>query len=367
MVMLLIDTGMRRGELAGLMVEDIDLERGRVAIRAETSKTRTGHSVAMGYSASRALSKYLRARASHRDADAPAQDDRGRTVIDERNRKPVHPLWLGLAGPMTVSGVAQAIKERGKLAGLGANVRPHLFRHTYAHRWQLEEGNESDLMTQMGWKSGAMLRRYGAGAGGASRGNAPSPRAGRSLEVIRLRRSSDGERATERSAVNLGLTIRDARITDAPALARVYIDSAEHHVALDPAMYTVPDESDVLTKTEEQLRTPATDAHVVVADLSGDVVGSADVRIIRTTDTASMIRPQAVASIGVAVLAKYRGRGIGEWLMRRAEEWAMAHGADAAVLDMSAANTEARRFYTDRFGYTVTGLFLRKPLDRDSK
>ena len=163
-VRLLIDTGMRRGELAGLMVEDVDFERGRVEIRAETSKTRTGRSVPIGYAAGRALAKYLRARASHRDADAPAIDDRGRPVIDERTRKPLHPLWLGLAGPMTVSGVAQAIKERGKLAGLGANVRPHLFRHTAAHRWQLDGGNETDLMTVMGWRSSAMLRRYGAGA-----------------------------------------------------------------------------------------------------------------------------------------------------------------------------------------------------------
>ena len=40
----------------------------------------------------------------------------------------------------------------------------HQLRHTAAHVWQLNDGNEGDLMEIMGWRSRAMLDRYGKSA-----------------------------------------------------------------------------------------------------------------------------------------------------------------------------------------------------------
>jgi integrase/recombinase XerC len=37
----------------------------------------------------------------------------------------------------------------------------HLFRHTFAHLWLRQGGGETDLMRLAGWKSRAMLQRYG--------------------------------------------------------------------------------------------------------------------------------------------------------------------------------------------------------------
>jgi hypothetical protein len=37
-------------------------------------------------------------------------------------------------------------------------------RHTFAHQWLAEGGGETDLMRLGGWKSRAMLQRYGASA-----------------------------------------------------------------------------------------------------------------------------------------------------------------------------------------------------------
>ena len=39
-----------------------------------------------------------------------------------------------------------------------------MLRHTFAHEWLANEGNEGDLMRLMGWKSRTMLQRYGASA-----------------------------------------------------------------------------------------------------------------------------------------------------------------------------------------------------------
>ncbi|GAA3561963.1 hypothetical protein GCM10022222_52140 [Amycolatopsis ultiminotia] len=44
------------------------------------------------------------------------------------------------------------------------HMHAHRLRHTLSHNWQLEQGNESDLMALMGWKSTDMLRCYGNSA-----------------------------------------------------------------------------------------------------------------------------------------------------------------------------------------------------------
>ena len=161
------------------------------------------------------------------------------------------------------------------------------------------------------------------------------------------------------------IVIRPARPDDALGLAAIYVESAEHHARLDPDTYRVPDIHAVTAKMERQVAEARSDFHVIVAAAGGRVVGSADVRMMRTSDPASMIRPCVAASIGLAVLGTHRRRGIGERLMRRAEQWAVDRGAAVTILDMSAANADALRFYT-RLGYSTSGLLLRKDLGSPS-
>jgi hypothetical protein len=62
---------------------------------------------------------------------------------------------------VTASGIAQLLRRRGRDAGV-ENLHAHLFRHTFAHLWLRRGGGETDLMRLAGWKSRAMLQRYGA-------------------------------------------------------------------------------------------------------------------------------------------------------------------------------------------------------------
>lgn len=140
---LLIDTGMRRGELAALNVTDVDLDAQVVLI--QRSKTGRGRLVPIGTKTAAAIDRYLRVRQKHRHAVR-------------------HQLWLGLHGPLTGEGVRQMLMVRCTDAGV-PHLHPHQFRHTAAHRWLLAGGQEQDLARIAGWAPGsAILGRYGASA-----------------------------------------------------------------------------------------------------------------------------------------------------------------------------------------------------------
>jgi len=141
MLRLLIDAGTRRQELATMTTRALDLDHHLITVTGKGQRVRT---VSFGNETTAALTRYLEARSGH-----PASSDRH--------------LWLGLRGPMTGSGIRYMVDRRATQAGIDG-VFPHRFRHTFAHRWLLAGGNETDLQTLAGWQSPQMLTRYGASA-----------------------------------------------------------------------------------------------------------------------------------------------------------------------------------------------------------
>jgi len=141
-IRLFVDTGMRAGELIGLTLEDVDREQSVAFVMGKGGR---GRACPYGAKTADALRRYLR----------------------ERNRHPMarhsQALWIGKKGPMTDSGVRQMLERRCKDAGLDP-IHPHLFRHTFAHRWLAAGGQENDLMRLAGWRSREMVGRYAASA-----------------------------------------------------------------------------------------------------------------------------------------------------------------------------------------------------------
>lgn len=141
LIRLLIDTGLRRHELAAIEVSGLDLQKREVTVLGKFRRPRT---TAFGMKAAAALDRYLRMRARHPDAATSPR------------------LWLGRAGPLTHDGVYNVVRKRAEAAGLAGHVWPHLFRHTFAHNYLAEGGGETALMRLAGWRDRSMLNRYGA-------------------------------------------------------------------------------------------------------------------------------------------------------------------------------------------------------------
>lgn len=162
-IRLFADTGIRLGELVGLMADQIDLDSGLIVVTGKGSGRgpRERYTIFDNKTAA-ALDKYMRLRQQHRLAELPN-------------------LWLGRhkTEPLTSSGVAQLVRERGRIAGVmmdppppgspagtppKCRLHPHIFRHTWAHMNLASGMQEGDVQKLGGWRDRAMLSRYGASA-----------------------------------------------------------------------------------------------------------------------------------------------------------------------------------------------------------
>lgn len=137
----LADTGVRRNELLGLTVRDVDLDDNVLSV---VGKGRRRRDVPFGKRTAKVLDRYERLRSGHNHGDLDA-------------------FWLARKGPFGSSGIAIMLKRRAKEAGLDA-IHPHQFRHTFAHQWLSSGGQEGDLKRLAGWRSPSMVARYGASA-----------------------------------------------------------------------------------------------------------------------------------------------------------------------------------------------------------
>lgn len=141
--------GVRRQEAATLRVEDLDLTSAIKTAAVVGLKGRPSRRVPLGDRDVLALKRWLSHRSRHRRNLSPEEG----------------PLWIAdkTGRQLEGNGVYLMLRRRAAQAGYppGA-IRPHLFRHTFAHEFLAAGGTESDLMALAGWRDRSMVLRYGA-------------------------------------------------------------------------------------------------------------------------------------------------------------------------------------------------------------
>jgi site-specific recombinase XerD len=142
-VLFMIDTGARLGEVAGLDAADVDRTRRAVDVMGKGRKQRT---LPLRAKVVEAFGLYELERRQHRLADDKA-------------------YFLGTQSRLSESGITQMLRTRCEQAGID-RIKPHQLRHTFAHLYLKAGGSESDLMLLAGWSSRQMVQRYGASAQG---------------------------------------------------------------------------------------------------------------------------------------------------------------------------------------------------------
>ena len=143
-IRLLLDCGLRVSELCELTVEGVDLDQGMAIVKGKVRKVRP---IYFGARTTRAVDRYLRVRARERWAHLDA-------------------LFITQRGPLSPDGAREQMTVRGVQAGI-ADLHPHRFRHTWAHDFIMNGGQERDLKRLAGWSSDVMLERYGDSAADA--------------------------------------------------------------------------------------------------------------------------------------------------------------------------------------------------------
>jgi site-specific recombinase XerD len=146
-VRLMVETGLRAGEVIGMQLVDVDLTRGVATVRR--GKGGKGRVVPFGPQTAAAIDRYIRTRRTHRLADTG-------------------PLWLGGGGQQFgYHGLNVTLKRRAQTARIDG-FHLHLLRHTAATRWLRAGGSEAGLMAVAGWSNRDMIDRY-TGASAAER------------------------------------------------------------------------------------------------------------------------------------------------------------------------------------------------------
>ncbi|WP_433368449.1 tyrosine-type recombinase/integrase [Actinoplanes sp. CA-142083] len=135
---MLLDCGLRVAELAGAELEHLDLDQEVVYVMGKGSRPRA---VPFGARTAQAVDRYLRIRSGHPKARLTPS------------------LLLSERGKMSTDGIRWRLELIGEESGV-ADVHPHAFRHTFAHRWLAAGGQERDLMRLAGWRSESMLAVY---------------------------------------------------------------------------------------------------------------------------------------------------------------------------------------------------------------
>lgn len=136
MILVLLDTGMRLSELAGMKLSDVENEKGWIKVSGKGSKQRV---VRMGKTAQKAIWRYLLFRPHNGET---------RLWLTQQGRS---------LGADAIQSLIKRLKQRAEVNGYGTT---HRFRHTFALSFLRADRNVFNLQYLLGHSDLDMVRRY---------------------------------------------------------------------------------------------------------------------------------------------------------------------------------------------------------------
>lgn len=139
LMLLMLDTGLRRAEVVGLRDDTVDLDHGFVLVLGKGGKERT---VPFGFTTEKVLRKYV-------------------TVFRPKPANPrVDSFFRSPSGtPLTADALKGIFSRAQKRTGI-ERLHPHLLRHTYGIRAQEQDMPTITLQHYMGHSSPTVTQRY---------------------------------------------------------------------------------------------------------------------------------------------------------------------------------------------------------------
>ncbi|MBI3745442.1 MAG: tyrosine-type recombinase/integrase [Chloroflexi bacterium] len=134
-VLLMIDTGLRVSEVAGIRLGDLRPD-GTLKVRGKGSRERM---VPVGSTARQAIVRYLGQRGPGKPDDA---------------------LFLGRRGEISARGVQQMVRRLKGQVGVTGRLSPHSLRHTFARSYLVNGGDVFSLQRILGHTTLDMVKRY---------------------------------------------------------------------------------------------------------------------------------------------------------------------------------------------------------------
>ena len=156
-ILLLLDTGMRAGELCSLTRPDVDLRQGTAQVRGK-SRLNAGQGkqriVYFGTRTRKALWQYLQGdQGDHPGPNREAGAGKGSPL------QAGHLFLTTTGGPIDRRHLASHLGRLGKRAGVQP-CNPHRFRHTFSIRYIKNRGDPFTLQKLLGHSSLDMVKRY---------------------------------------------------------------------------------------------------------------------------------------------------------------------------------------------------------------
>ncbi len=163
------------------------------------------------------------------------------------------------------------------------------------------------------------------------------------------------------------VTVRPARSGDGAAISRVWLNAAAYYAELDPEHFQVPHAEGLAQGWDSQFDRLDDDSLQLVAELDDQVVGWLWARIERPGPNAAaqLTREHGWTRLVVASLIVDRDHwrsGTGTALLKAAESWGRAQGAQVARLDTYADSPVSVPFYEDHMGYRRRSIVFQKQL-----